>query len=97
MIPSSTEKASVLLMLSDDRNVGLIVQNAASMMTSRTNGPNSGRPMIRARRVRIGCARGSLGRRWVAEISPTVAPAAWMAGNDAGPQARGPALAMPVG
>ena len=49
MRPSSTVKASVLLMFSSDRNSGLIDQKTTSSTTSRTSGPNSGCEMKRWR------------------------------------------------
>ena len=45
--PNSTVKASMLPMLRDDRNAGLICQKTRTMTTSRTNGPNSGRDKMR--------------------------------------------------
>ena len=45
--PSSTVKASMLPMLSTDRNAGLICQKTKIMATSRTNGPNSGLDIMR--------------------------------------------------
>ena len=45
--PSSTVKASVLLIFPGDRKSWLIAQNTNSSTTSSTNGPNSGRAISR--------------------------------------------------
>ena len=51
--PSSTVKASMLPMLRDDKNAGLICQKTNTMTTNRMNGPNSGRDTMRCTAVFI--------------------------------------------